>query len=55
MVAVVVSIVSVEDPDPEIDEGLKPPLVMPIGKPPSLLTLKATLLVNPASGVMVTV
>ena len=49
------SIVSVEDPDPEIEEGLKPPLDMPLGNPPSLLTLSVTLLLNPASGVIVAV
>jgi hypothetical protein len=50
-----VFIVSVDVPDPEIDEGLKPPLDMPEGNPSSLLTLNVTLLLNPASGVIVTV
>jgi hypothetical protein len=35
--------------------GLKPPLVIPVGNPDSLLTPRATDPVNPLSGVTVTV
>jgi hypothetical protein len=53
---VVVFIVSVEVPlPPAIDAGLKPPLVTPVGKPFSLLTLKLTVPVNPLFGITVTV
>src|SRR5262245_61505346 len=52
---VVVFMVSVEVPLPAIEAGLKPPLVMPAGKPFSLLTLKLTVPVNPVFGLTVTV
>ena len=52
---VVVFIVSVEEPPPVIDAGLKPPLVMPLGNPDSLPTVKLTVPVNPVSGLMLTV
>ena len=45
----------VEVPLPVIDAGLKPPLLMPLGKPFSLLTLRLTVLLNPLLGVTVTV
>jgi hypothetical protein len=54
-VEVEVCIVSVEEPPPVIDGGLKPPLVIPVGKPLSLPTLKFTVPVKPLSGVTVTV
>src|SRR5262249_28339065 len=54
-VAVEVCIVSVEEPPAGIDGGLKPPLVIPGGKPFSLPTLKFTVPVKPLSGVTVTV
>ena len=47
--------VSVEEPEPEIVAGLKPPLVTPLGNPDSLPTLKLTIPVNPVTGVTVTV
>jgi len=47
--------VSVEDPPVVIDAGLKPPLVIPVGKPDSLPTLKLTVPVKPLRGVTVTV
>ena len=50
-----VCIVSVEEPPVLIDAGLKPPLVMPVGKPDSLPTLKFTVPVKPLRGVTVTV
>jgi hypothetical protein len=53
-VEVEVRIVSVEDPPVVIDAGLKPPLVMPVGKPDSLPTLKFTVPVKPLRGVTVT-
>lgn len=53
--AVEVCIVSVEEPPVVIDGGLKPPLVIPVGKPLSLSTLKFTVPVKPLSGVTVTV
>ena len=53
--AVEVCIVSVEEPPVVIDGGLKPPLVIPVGKPFSLPTLKFTVPVKPLSGVTVTV
>jgi len=37
-----VFIVRVDEPPPEIVEGLKPPLVIPDGKPDSLPTLSVT-------------
>ena len=49
-----VCIVSVEEPPVLIDGGLKPPLVMPVGKPDSLPTLKFTVPVNPLKGATVT-
>jgi len=54
-VEVVVCIVSVEEPPVLIDAGLKPPLVMPVGKPDSLPTLKFTVPIKPLRGVTVTV
>jgi hypothetical protein len=51
---VVVFIVRVDEPLPEIEGGLKPPLVIPAGKPDSLPTLRLTGPVNPLSGVTVT-
>jgi hypothetical protein len=53
-VEVEVLIVSVEEPPVLIDAGLKPPLVIPVGKPDSLPTLKFTVPVKPLRGVMVT-
>ena len=53
--AVEVCIVSVEEPPVLIEAGLKPPLVMPVGKPDSLPTLKFTVPVKPLRGVTVTV
>ena len=50
-----VCIVSVEEPPVEIDAGLKPPLVIPVGKPDSLPTLKFTVPVKPLRGVTVMV
>ena len=47
--------VSVEEPSVLIDAGLKPPLVIPVGKLFSLLTLKFTVPVKPLRGVKVTV
>jgi hypothetical protein len=50
--------VSVEEPAPpamEMDDGLKPPLVMPLGKPDSLPTARLTVPVKPLFGVTVTV
>jgi hypothetical protein len=53
---VVVFIVKVETPPvPLIDVGLKPPLVMPVGNPDSLLTLRLTVPLKPVRGVTVTV
>jgi hypothetical protein len=46
--------VSVEEPPVLIDAGLKPPLVIPVGKPDSLPTLKFTVPVKPLRGVTVT-
>ena len=54
-VLLVVFIVSVEEPEPAIETGLKPALVMPLGKPFSLPTLKLTVPVKPLTGVTVTV
>jgi hypothetical protein len=50
----VVRIVSVEEPPVLMDAGLKPPLVIPVGKPDSLPTLKFTVPVKPLRGVTVT-
>jgi hypothetical protein len=48
--------VSVEEPvPPAMDDGLKPPLVMPLGKPDSLPTARLTVPVNPLFGTTVTV
>src|SRR5437762_7359185 len=44
-----------EEPPLLIDAGLKPPLVIPVGKPDSLPTLKFTVPVKPLRGVTVTV
>src|SRR3989440_12485710 len=55
MVEVEVCIVSVEEPPVLIDAGLKPPLVIPVGKPDSLPTLKFTVPIKPLRGVTVTV
>ena len=52
---VVVFMVSVDEPEPAIEAGLKPPLVMPFGNPDSLPTLKLTVPVNPVTGVTLTV
>ena len=52
---VVVFIVNVDDPEPEIEDGLKPPLVIPLGNPFSLPTLRFTAPLNPVSGETVTV
>jgi len=53
-VLVVVFIVRIDEPLPEIEDGLKPPLVMPAGKPDSLPTLRLTGPLNPLRGVTVT-
>ena len=53
--AVEVRIVSVEEPPVVINGGLKPPLVIPVGKPFWLSTLKFTVPVKPLRGVTVTV
>jgi hypothetical protein len=50
-----VLIVSVDDPEPVIVDGLKPPLATPAGNPESTVTLRLTGALNPASGVTVTV
>jgi hypothetical protein len=47
--------VRVEEPEPVIEAGLKPPLVMPLGNPDSLLTPRFTVPVNPLRGETVTV
>ena len=52
---VAVIIVRVEEPDPLIEAGLKPPLLTPVGNPDSLPTLRLTEPVKPLCGVMVTV
>src|SRR5690348_11791541 len=52
---VLVFMVSVEVPVPAIDGGLKPPLVMPLGNPDSLPTLRLVEPPNPLMGVTVTV
>jgi hypothetical protein len=53
-VLVVVFIVRVDVPLPEIEDGLKPPLVIPVGNPDSLPTLRVTGPVNPLRDVTVT-
>jgi hypothetical protein len=50
-----VFIVRVEEPLPAMDGGLNPPLVMPLGNPDSLPTLRLTEPPNPFTGVTVTV
>jgi len=52
---VVVLKVNVDDPEPEIEDGLKPPLVIPLGNPFSLPTLRFTAPLKAASGETVTV
>ena len=52
---VVVLKVNVDDPEPEIEDGLKPPLVIPLGNPFSLFTLRFTAPLNPVRGETVTV
>src|SRR5215470_6802729 len=47
--------VRVAVPEPTIDEGLKPPLVIPLGKPDSLPTERLTVPAKPLFGVTVTV
>ena len=47
-------IVRVDEPLPEIEDGLKPPLVIPVGNPDSLPTLRVTGPLNPLRGVTVT-
>ena len=42
IVLVVVFMVRVDEPEPLMEAGLKPPLVIPVGKPLSLLTLRLT-------------
>jgi hypothetical protein len=51
----VVFIVSVDEPDPLIVEGLKPPLVTPLGNGASLATVRLTVPLNPETGVTETV
>lgn len=51
----VVFIVRVDEPLPAIEDGLKPPLVIPAGNPDSLPTLRVTAPLNPLSGVTATV
>jgi hypothetical protein len=51
----VVFILSVDEPEPLMVEGLKPPLVTPLGNGASLATLRVTGPVNPETGVTVTV
>jgi hypothetical protein len=46
--------VSVEEPEPLIEAGLKPPLVTPDKNPDSLPTLRLTVPVKPLIGVTVT-
>jgi len=52
--ALVVLIVSMEVPLPMICGGLNPPLLTPVGKPDGYLTPRVTGLLNPRSGVIVT-
>jgi hypothetical protein len=52
---VVVFIVSVDDPEAVIVDGLSPPLVMPLGNPFSLPTLRVTAPLNPLTDETVTV
>ena len=48
-------IVRVEEPPPVIDGGLKPPLVIPVGNPDSLPTLRLTAPPNPLTAATETV
>src|SRR4051794_10220654 len=52
---VVVLVVRVEEPEPVIVAGLKPPLVTPDGKGDSLSTVRVTGPVKPLMGMTVTV
>jgi len=52
---VVVAIVSVDDPEPLMEGGLKPALVTPVGKPDSLPTLRFTEFAKPLCEITVTV
>ena len=52
---VVVFMVRVEEPEPLIEAGLKPPLVTPDGKGDSLSTVRVTGPAKPVMGVTVTV
>src|SRR6185369_1166728 len=52
---VVVTMRSVDEPEPVIDDGVKPPLVIPVGKPDSLPTVRFTVPLNPDLRVTVTV
>ena len=52
---VVVFIVNIDDPEPMIEDGVKPPLVIPLGNPFSLPTLRVTVPLNPLRGETVTV
>ena len=52
---VVVFMVRTEEPEPLIEDGLKPPLVIPLGNPDSLPTLRLTFPLNPLRDVTVTV
>jgi hypothetical protein len=51
---VVVFIVNVAAPEPVIGDGVKPPLVIPLGNPFSLPTLRVTAPLNPLRGETVT-
>src|SRR5581483_5889009 len=55
LVVEVVFMVKVEVPEPAIEAGLNPPLVIPLGKPDSLPTERLTFPVNPLCGDTVTV
>src|SRR5262249_39034199 len=50
-----VFVVRVDEPAPTIEAGLNPPLVMPVGNPDSLATLRLTFPLNPLMGATVTV
>jgi hypothetical protein len=54
-VLVVVFMVRVDDPEPVIEAGLKPPLVTPVGNPDSLSTARLTVPAKPLTGATVTV
>jgi hypothetical protein len=54
-VALVVFIVSVDVPLPLICDGLNPPLLIPVGKPAWVPTLRVIGLLNPSCGLIVTV